>query len=240
MRNVSAPKAFEESGGAPRMIKLSLTDGSNIIHGLELQQIKTISLRTAPGTKVRLQGRVILSGGFLMLNTNSLTILGGTVQELFDKWKLSVSVSKFSRLLRASDGSGPPPWVAFGKRISADHLPNPKDVHQFRALLRDPNANGAGGADAKDRQDDEFENQRKQVVKELAKEGNNKVFGGGKQLLDATVQKVVNAGFSPEVAVWALRNNRNDHARTIRELKAMASQRGRFEGATDFAGKGEY
>lgn len=48
------------------------------------------------------------------------------------------------------------------------------------------------------------------------------VFGGGKQLLDATVQKVVNAGFSPEVAAWALRNNRNDPTRAIKELKAVS------------------
>lgn len=42
MRNVAAPKAFEESGGAPRMLKLSLSDGTNTLHGLELQNIKAI------------------------------------------------------------------------------------------------------------------------------------------------------------------------------------------------------
>lgn len=49
-----------------------------------------ISLKTAPGTKIRLNGKVPMCSGFLMLGPNSLTILGGTVQELYDKWKLSV------------------------------------------------------------------------------------------------------------------------------------------------------
>lgn len=47
------------------------------------------------------------------------------------------------------------------------------------------------------------------------------VFGGGKQMLDSNVQKVCRAGFSPEVAEWALRNNKNDPSKAIRELKAV-------------------
>lgn len=66
-------------------------------------------------------------------------------------------------MYRATDGSGPPPWVAFGKRIVKD----PKEMQQFKAL-QDPTT-------GKEKTDDEFENQRKQAVKELAKEGNLKV-----------------------------------------------------------------
>ena len=47
------------------------------------------SLKTAPGTKVRLNGKVPVSGGFLLLTPNNITVIGGTVQELYDKWKLS-------------------------------------------------------------------------------------------------------------------------------------------------------
>lgn len=42
MRNVSAPKAFEESGGAPRMLRVTLTDGFGTVQGLEVQNIKTL------------------------------------------------------------------------------------------------------------------------------------------------------------------------------------------------------
>lgn len=51
MRNVSAPKAFEESGGAPRMLRVSLTDGSNMVQGLEVQNIKTLRLVTCDHNK---------------------------------------------------------------------------------------------------------------------------------------------------------------------------------------------
>ncbi|XP_050718336.1 tudor domain-containing protein 3-like isoform X1 [Eriocheir sinensis] len=210
MRNVSAPKAFEESGGAPRMLRVTLTDGFGTVQGLEVQNIKTLSLKTAPGTKVRLSGKIPISGGFLLLTPNNITVIGGTVQELYDKWKLSASVSKYSRGVCAADGSGPPSWVPFGKRI----VKNQTEMQKFKAL-KDP--------EGKEKVDGEFENQRKQVVKELSKEGNLKVFGGGKQMLDANVQKVVNAGFSLDVAEWALRNSKNDPVKAIKELRAAAS-----------------
>ena len=40
-------------------------------------------------------------------------------------------------------------------------------------------------------------------------------------MLDANVQKVVNAGFTPDVAEWALHKNRNDPVRAIKELKQV-------------------
>lgn len=43
-------------------------------------------------------------------------------------------------------------------------------------------------------------------------------------MLDANVQKVVNAGFSQEVAEWALRNSKNDPTKAIRELKAVSNK----------------
>lgn len=42
MRNVSAPKAFEDSGGAPRMLRVSLTDGCITVQALEVQTIKPL------------------------------------------------------------------------------------------------------------------------------------------------------------------------------------------------------
>lgn len=42
-------------------------------------------------------------------------------------------------------------------------------------------------------------------------------------MLDANVQKVVNAGFSLDVAEWALRNSKNDPAKAIKELRAVST-----------------
>lgn len=42
-------------------------------------------------------------------------------------------------------------------------------------------------------------------------------------MLDANVQKVVNAGFSLDVAEWALRNSKNDPVKAIKELRAVSS-----------------
>ncbi|KAK7081646.1 tudor domain-containing protein 3 [Halocaridina rubra] len=210
VRNVSAPKAFEESGTAPRLLKVSMTDGSTTVHGLEVQNIKLISLKTAPGTKVQLSGKIVINSGFLLLNPHNITVIGGTVEELYEKWKLSSSVSKYNRIVRSTDGSGPPPWVPFGKRIEKNNV---EDIRHFKAL-KDTNS--------KDKSEDEFESQRKQAVRELAKEGQGKIFGGGKQMLDSNVQKVINAGFTQDVAEWALRHNKNDPSKAIKELRAAS------------------
>lgn len=42
-------------------------------------------------------------------------------------------------------------------------------------------------------------------------------------MLDANVQKVVNAGFSLDVAEWALRNSKNDPVKAIKELRAVST-----------------
>lgn len=42
IRNVSAPKGNEESRGAPRMLKLSMTDGKNNFQALEVEHISPI------------------------------------------------------------------------------------------------------------------------------------------------------------------------------------------------------
>lgn len=43
VRNVSAPKANEESKTAPRMLQLDLTDGQNVCLALEMENIQVRS-----------------------------------------------------------------------------------------------------------------------------------------------------------------------------------------------------
>lgn len=208
VRNLSAPKAFQESGGAPRMLGVTFTDGTNFCTGIEMQNIKAISLKLAPGTKVKLNGKININNGFLFLTPNNISVIGGMVEELYSKWKLALSVGKYSvRSAHVLGGSGPPPWVPFGKGINKVY----EELNKFKAL-KDPQV--------KTEEEDKFEMERKQTVQELAKDGTIKVFGGGKQMLDANLQKVVNAGFNPEVASWALSNNKNNPTKAIQELKA--------------------
>ena len=46
-------QAKEESAGAPRMLKISLTDGSTTCHAVEVAKCDKLSLNTPPGSKIR-------------------------------------------------------------------------------------------------------------------------------------------------------------------------------------------
>ena len=60
IRNVSAPKINEESTTAPRMLKVSLTDGKTTVHAIELSKVDGLSLSTPPGTKkVAKNGKIV-------------------------------------------------------------------------------------------------------------------------------------------------------------------------------------
>ena len=51
IRNISAPKANENSKTAPKLLKLQLTDGKNAFSAIEMESTP-LSLETKPGTKV--------------------------------------------------------------------------------------------------------------------------------------------------------------------------------------------
>lgn len=42
VRNISAPKANEDSQAAPRMLKIVLTDGHTLCHAVEVENINTL------------------------------------------------------------------------------------------------------------------------------------------------------------------------------------------------------
>lgn len=97
MRNVAAPKANEESQAAPRMLKLTLTDGHSFCQGIEVESIPQISIdRTAPGAKILLKNAQIKSG-YILLHPGCCTYLGGKVSALYEKWEVSRSLLKNNR-----------------------------------------------------------------------------------------------------------------------------------------------
>ncbi|XP_068178251.1 tudor domain-containing protein 3 isoform X2 [Antennarius striatus] len=172
VRNVSAPKDHEESQGAPRMLRLQMTDGHTTCVGLEFKHLSKISINTPPGTKVKLLGTVQVKNGLLLLDDSKISVLGGEVDPMVEKWELQRSLAKHSRSHIGAEG-GPPPFVPFGQKCGRKDEVDSKELDQRKTLqthnvVKSPDEN------------DEFEKQRTAAIAEVArtKEG-LRTFGGG-------------------------------------------------------------
>ncbi|XP_043289777.1 tudor domain-containing protein 3 [Venturia canescens] len=213
LRNIAAPKYNEESRTAPRMLKLSLTDGKNNYQAVEIDHISGLGLNTPPGTKVLLKsGNVLLSHGIILLSSKNIArVLGGKVPNLVEKWELNRKLATHSRLRSVEEG-GPPPWIPFGKKIIKGGIEKDKN---FKALGKDS-----------DKETTEFEAQRQDAIAEAARLGGKKIFGGGnKQLLDHSVQRIVDQGFTVEQAEYALKISRNHVERALKSLQRTNDSR---------------
>ncbi|XP_041972981.1 tudor domain-containing protein 3 isoform X1 [Aricia agestis] len=204
VRNVSAPKANEESTSAPRMLKLTLHDGKSTCTGLETSPIPSLSINTPPGTKLLLKNEDLeVCHGIIWLTPSVISVLGGKVAHMIEKWELNRSLAKHTR--GGEVDGGPPPWIPFGQPLEA--LPVDKQFKSLQEASKQDNA--------------EFEAQRKGAIAEAQRlSGVKKVFGGGtKPLLDANVQKIVDAGFTEEQAENALKYTKNNVDRALRILQ---------------------
>lgn len=98
IRNVSAPKANEESTSAPRMLKLTVNDGKTACTALEITPISSLSINTPPGTKVLLKNEDLeVCHGVIWLNQSNIQVLGGKVTHMIEKWELIRSLAKHTR-----------------------------------------------------------------------------------------------------------------------------------------------
>ncbi|XP_065359540.1 tudor domain-containing protein 3 [Calliphora vicina] len=215
MRNISAPKANEESTTAPRFLQLELTDGVNTIAALELERIASLNLNVPPGTKLLIKAEKLkLLNGFLVLQPSDIQILGGKVEVLVEKWEVARHMLKYARSNRRLSGSGgPPPWIAFGKRLDShkDALPTDRNFKSLQA---------ASDKDKNSKENDEFNATRSQAIAEAAKAGQKKVFGGGQQnILDHNVKKILEKGYSEDDAKNALKTTNNNLERALYNLK---------------------
>ncbi|KAG8248858.1 tudor domain-containing protein 3 [Homalodisca vitripennis] len=61
VRNISAPKANEDSQAAPRMLKIVLTDGHTVCHAIEVETVSVLS-STWVASKERCTGGVLVDG----------------------------------------------------------------------------------------------------------------------------------------------------------------------------------
>ncbi|XP_026868092.2 tudor domain-containing protein 3 [Electrophorus electricus] len=171
IRNVAAPKEHEESQAAPRMLRLQMTDGHTMCTGLEFKHLSKISLNTPPGTKVKLVGSVPLKNSFLLLDDSNITVLGGEVDHMIEKWELQRSLAKHSRSNIGAEG-GPPPFVPFGQKCIRKEEVDSKVLDQRKTLQ----SSGMGKIAS---ENDEFEKQRIAAIAEVAKSKEMRTFGGG-------------------------------------------------------------
>ncbi|XP_040898642.1 tudor domain-containing protein 3 [Toxotes jaculatrix] len=172
VRNISAPKDHEESQGAPRMLRLQMTDGHTTCVGLEFKHLSKISLNTPPGTKVKLLGTVQVKNGLLLLDDSKISVLGGEVDHMVEKWELQRSLAKHSRSNIGAEG-GPPPFVPFGQKCARKDEVDSRELDQRKTLQT---LNAVKSTD----ENDEFEKQRTAAIAEVAKTKEGpRTFGGG-------------------------------------------------------------
>ncbi|XP_039964625.1 tudor domain-containing protein 3 [Bactrocera tryoni] len=211
-RNISAPKSNEESKTSPRFLQLELTDGQTTIHALELENISTLNMNLPPGTKIYFRSeRLNLMQNFLILRSSELQVLGGRVEALVEKWELARTMLKYAKSGRRMSGAnGPPPWIPFGKKLE-NSLSNERN---FKSLQ-------AAGSDGKEtKENEEFNAMRNEAIAEASKTGSKKIFGGGgQQMLDHNVKKILEKGFSEEDAKQVLRTTNNNLERALYNLK---------------------
>ncbi|XP_045070542.1 tudor domain-containing protein 3 isoform X2 [Coregonus clupeaformis] len=172
VRNVSAPKDHEESQGAPRMLRLQMTDGHTNAVGLEFKHLSQISLNTPPGTKVKVLGTVQVKNGILLLDDSKISVLGGEVDHMMEKWELQRSLAKHSRSNIGREG-GAPPFVPFGQKCIRNEEVDCRELDSRKTLVSTSVVKTA-------EENEEFEKQRLAAIAEVAKnkEG-TRTFGGG-------------------------------------------------------------
>lgn len=68
------------------MLYLELTDGKTILRGLEYETINNLDRDTTlPGAKILITGPVTFRRGMLLLTGKNTQVLGGYVEDLFDR-----------------------------------------------------------------------------------------------------------------------------------------------------------
>ncbi|KHJ88176.1 iron-sulfur cluster assembly accessory protein [Oesophagostomum dentatum] len=114
LRNVSQPKIKEDLRSDDDVIRLSLTDGQTSVSGILVESVKGLNADTPPGTKLLISGKVPLESGFLLLSPSNITILGGRVEKLIEKWTIERhSLVDGERASRSENKA--PKWISFGK-----------------------------------------------------------------------------------------------------------------------------
>ncbi|CAG5134079.1 unnamed protein product, partial [Candidula unifasciata] len=85
LHDVSSPKNVDvESMLTATICRLSLSDGHISCSAVTLEPIKGLNVRTPPGSKVLLSGKIEVNRNFLLLANNNISLLGGQVNSLVE------------------------------------------------------------------------------------------------------------------------------------------------------------
>ncbi|ELU08898.1 hypothetical protein CAPTEDRAFT_225700 [Capitella teleta] len=212
IRNVSAPKDNEESQGAPKLLRLMLTDGHLTCSALQMDNIPELSHNCPPGTKLKLSGRVKMNHSFLLLDRNNCKILGGHVDRLFEPWNVKKQLAQHHRSAHQKEG-GPPIFTPFGQRRK-DPPPLNHKKDNFKSLA----------TQEQKKETTEFEQQRKATIAKLQEtksEVKPKIFGSAgvnKVQHDRDLAKIVEMGFSTDQASIALRKSNGNVEQALENL----------------------
>ncbi|XP_062194495.1 uncharacterized protein LOC133897696 isoform X2 [Phragmites australis] len=97
-----------------RLLRFGLTDGISEAVAIEFSPISFITEEIAPGTKIRLENKIPINDGILCLSARNVSVMGGTVQSLYEEWQMNQKFTGLSRpslrLSQSDDGIGPPPF----------------------------------------------------------------------------------------------------------------------------------
>lgn len=229
VRNVSAPKANQESKTSPRLLQIDLTDGQTVCSGLDLEHLSAFSINVAPGTKVLLRNTVKVIQGFLSLTPQNIYILGGQVQHLYEKWDTQRTLAKYTGIggptSKKSNGDTlkgtPPPWIPFGNKMKGAN----GDDASFKSL------SAINKTKEVSKEESEFLAMRNNAIAEAAAKGEvRKQFGGSnRQLMDHNVKKIMDKGYSEESAKQALKVARNNLERAMSGLKKRSGNSETFD-----------
>uniref|UniRef100_A0A182SML7 UBA domain-containing protein n=1 Tax=Anopheles maculatus TaxID=74869 RepID=A0A182SML7_9DIPT len=217
LRNLGAPKVNEESKVAPRLLKLTVTDGQTQYVALEHEHIPSLSINTPPGTKILLRnGPIRIIQGVMMLSDKNVQVLGGHVTALVEKWELTRTMAKYAKGGRLQfSASGPPPWIPFGQKIQQPVANSDKDFKSLQTKEKEESTENTA-----------FNALRNDAIAEATKLGTKKTFGGGaKQMVDANVQKIMDKGFTEEQANHALKLTRNNVHRALSNLQRIEDRK---------------
>ena len=131
---------------ASRSLMLSVTDGVQTVEAMETQPISCLPDLIKPGMKIQVTGPLTARRGILMLQSNSVRVLGGEVDELAEEFSLQKILQqkigkddvgqKESRFAAASTVRDPPPPPRPSVRPSASvnpRIPQQVEVPQHTA-----------------------------------------------------------------------------------------------------------
>lgn len=229
VRNISAPKVNQESKTSPRLLQIDLTDGQTPCCGLDLEHLSAFNINVAPGTKVLLRNTVKVIQGFLSLTPQNISILGGQVQALYEKWETNRTLAKYAGIggpsSKKSNGDtlkgSPPPWSPFGNKMKGTN----GDDASFKSLT------AVNKTKEVSKEESEFIATRNNAIAEAATKGEvRKQFGGSnRQLMDHNVKKIIDKGFTEEQAKLALKAARNNLERAMSNLKKRGGNTETFD-----------